>query len=534
MTPEEKREFDQLRQENERHQQIVSALLSTIGDLEATIAELNKRLSDSATSNSELKQQLSEMQQSLDRLLYQLDKRNKKDFGKKTERNPRQAADDSPSELPSGNPAPEKKSNKNENHKKNINLQNLSVVQAKHVVNAKDVQCPTCLIETKVIAETLTSQLDRLRSSIVRLEHHQEVRACPKCKKYIVTASKPEPAFPGALPTAHLLASVIVSKLADGLPNYRQHKIFGRGQATIPRSTQCDWMIAGSLTLEPLYDLLIREVLNSKVIRTDDTWVKIQDRSHPDNMRKGKITPYLGDRQHPYTVIDSSPTQSFDRNREFLRDFHGFVQADAANGFDALFLDGTKTEIGCNAHSRRKYDEAKSVELKACKEVLDIYSKLYDIEKSIKDKDAEERLAQRQQKSKPLTLELRQKLIGLQESLNPQNPARDAVDYTLRHWIALTRFVDDPDFEIDNNDTEQVIKIFVLMRKNSLFFGSDAGARAAAIHLSFIATCLRNNVDPLEYLTDVFTRINSKKTSELGELLPDRWLAAKRKAQPPP
>lgn len=531
MTAEEKR----LREENERHQQTITALLSTIRELEATIAEMKQQLSDSMNSNAEMKQQLVEMQQSLDRLLHTLDKRNKKDFGKTTEHhNPRQFQDGSQSQPHSGNRQGEKKPNKNENHKKNINLQNLAVVRAEHEVDPNDVQCPTCLTETNVIAETLTSQLDRLRSSIVRLEHHQQVRSCPKCKKYIVTASKPEPPFPGALPTSHLLASVIVSKFADGLPNYRQQKIFGRGQATIPRSTQCDWMIAGSLTLEPLYELLIKEVLNSKVIRTDDTWVKIQDRKHPDNMRKGKMTPYLGDRQHPYTVFDSSPTQSFDRNREFLREFHGFVQADASNGFDALFLDGTKTEIGCSAHSRRKYDEAKSVEPEACTEVLDIYSKLYKIEKEIKGKPAEERLAERQEKSKPLTLELHQKLLVWQQSLNPQNPARDAVDYTLRHWIALTRFLDDPDFEIDNNDTEQVIKIFVLMRKNSLFFGSDAGARAAAIHLSFIASCLRNNVDPLEYLTDVFTRINSMKTSELDKLLPDRWLAAKRKAQPPP
>jgi transposase len=536
MSPEEQQEFDRLRKENERHERTIATLQAAIASLEATIAQQQNQLTESINGNAELRKQLFELQESLDKLLFQLEKRRKKDHGKKTERhNPRYAPEsgsnlDQPASA-GGTAADETR--KNRNHKKNINLQDLAVVQEKHVVDPEDVMCPKCQIETDVIGEKLSSQLDRLKSSVVRLEHRMQVRSCSRCKKYIVTARKPEPPFPGGLPTAYLLSSVIVGRFADGLPNYRQHKIFKRERAIIPRSTQCDWIIASSLTLEPLYERLKKRLLESKVVRTDDTWVKIQDRTHPDHIRKGKMTPYLGDKQHPYTVFDASPTQSFDKNKEFLKDFFGFVQADAANGFDALFTDGTRIEIGCSAHSRRNFDEAELVESEACGEVLDIYTELYKIEKQIKGKDPIERLAQRQQKSKPLTLRLHKKLLVLQESLNPKNPAREAAEYTLRHWIALTRFLDDPDFEIDNNDTEQVIKIFVLMRKNSLFFGSDAGARAAAIHLSFIASCERNNIDPLAYLTDVFARINPMKTNELDQLLPDQWAAA-RQAKPPP
>ncbi|MBZ0188468.1 MAG: transposase domain-containing protein, partial [Candidatus Obscuribacterales bacterium] len=85
------------------------------------------------------------------------------------------------------------------------------------------------------------------------------------------------------------------------------------------------------------------------------------------------------------------------------------------------------------------------------------------------------------------------------------------------------RFLEFPDLNIDNNETEQAIKGFVLSRKNFLFAGSNDGGSAAAVHLSFIASCNRNNIDPLDYLTDVFTRINSLKTSELEQLLPNRW-----------
>ena len=92
------------------------------------------------------------------------------------------------------------------------------------------------------------------------------------------------------------------------------------------------------------------------------------------------MPPYLGDKTNPFTVFDYSPTLSFDRNKEFLKSFTGFVQADASNGFDALFKDGTKVEVGCSAHPRRKADEAKDAEPKDCEEILDIYTKLYKIE----------------------------------------------------------------------------------------------------------------------------------------------------------
>jgi transposase len=507
-------------------------LLSVVSQLEQTIAGLRRQLTEAIDGNKELRQQISDLQDKLDRILFQLEKKNKKDFGRKTERhNPRQAENNGDGSSPK---QPDKQENKgkNRNHKKNIKFQNLPVHPQHHKVSEAANICPECKIGTVFVGNKVTSQLEKLKHSLVRLEHLQETRSCPKCKQYVVTADKTQPPFPGALCAAHLLANVVVGKLADGLPNYRQNKIFMREQAIIPRSTQSDWIISGSLTLQPLYDLLKSEVLKSKVIQTDDTWAKVQDRSLESNLRKGKMTPYLGDKQHPYTVFDYSPNQTFARNIAFFSNFTGFVQADASNGFDALFKDGSKIEIGCNAHARRQADEAKSVEEEHCNQILDIYTEMYKIEEYIADKTPEIRLAYRQMKSKPLTIKLRAKLLFLQNELNPSNPLRDYVDYTLRHWIALTRYLDDPDFEIDNNAAERAIKIFVLVRKNSLFLGSDRGGRAAAIHLSIIASCERNSIDPVAYLTDVFERINSMKTSELDQLLPDRWIPPKKTGPP--
>lgn len=535
-----------LRQENKTQRQLIHDLRNQIEELLRQIAALQQRLNEALEGNAELKQQLKEVQQKLDELLFQIGNLNRRDHGPTTEwHNPKQAPaadnDKVSCELMNGDVIKRlkdraTKEKRPRNHKKHINEQQLPVQELPpYLVKAEERTCPNCQVETIFVDHLETSQIDRLINSLVLLQHRQEVRACPKCKEYIVTAEKPCPPIPGSYAGPRLLSSVIVDKVADALPNYRQAKRFLRGNATIPRSTQCDWSIAASLTIEPLYELLKREVLASKVVQTDDSWIKIQDRRLKRKMRKGKITAYVGDRYHPLN-FDFSPDLSFDRNKLVLKDFKGFVQADAANGFDALFEKGSgRTELGCGAHSRRKYwqcaqDEAYEV---VCGEILDIYRDLYDIEKEFRDAEPAKRLAARQDKSKKLTDKLHEKLLGLKDTLPPTNPLMKAVTYTLNHWQALVRFLDDPDFEIDNNPCERAIKQWCLIRKNSLFVGSDAGGKALAIHLSFVSSCNRLGIDPLEYLTDVYTRINSMKLSELEQLLPDRWAKSHASKHPP-
>lgn len=498
--------------------------------LEARHTEIKAQLQEALDGNKSLIALLQDVQAKLDKLIFQRNKRNKKDFGSSNEHhNPSPALTAEASELAAQeiSAAPKQvkpKIKANRNHKKHaLGDENLPVRPVPHKVAADKACCPTCAIDTVFVKNELTYQLERMAISIEKLEHQQEVRACPKCKSYIVTGEKPCQPLPGARCGPRLLASVIVHKLSDGLPNYRQCKIYSRDQATIPRSTQCDWIISASLTLEPLYEIYKREVLKSHVIKTDDTEIKIQDRKHKNKIRKGKMTPYLGDSAHPYTIFDFSPTKSFARNIEMLQNFSGFVQCDAANGFDEIFRDRTKTEVGCNTHSRRRYFEAQLLAVADCQAILDIYTALYDIEQEVKGKKLEEILRARQTRAKKLFDQLRIRILTLHESLNPSHPLMDAVNYTLNHWTALTQYLEDPQLSICNNEAERSIKQFVLCRKNFLFVGSDAGGRAAAIHLSFIVSCERNNIDPVAYLTDVLSRINDLKTSELDQLLPDRW-----------
>jgi transposase len=79
-------------------------------------------------------------------------------------------------------------------------------------------------------------------------------------------------------------------------------------------------------------------VLSSKVVGTDDTPVKVLDRNLPQT-RKGRIWPYVGDRDHPAVIYDYTPTRERAGPEEFLKDFKGLLQADAYVVYDSFFTD---------------------------------------------------------------------------------------------------------------------------------------------------------------------------------------------------
>jgi hypothetical protein len=79
----------------------------------------------------------------------------------------------------------------------------------------------------------------------------------------------------------------------------------------------------------------------------------------------------------------------------------------------------------------------------------------------------------------------------------------------------------------DTNTVERTIRPIALGRKNSLFAGSDGGARHWALVASLVATAKLNGVEPLAWLTDVLERVVSGRTkaTELERLLPWTWQA---------
>jgi transposase len=249
--------------------------------LTGLIEDLRRQLQQALDGNEELLQLLKDLQSKLDVLIVQTKKTKNRKYGKTTEKhNPRPApaASVNQSAANNANQSPPSQKAKLTGIKHIVeNAKNVPHEPIPHRVKAEELICPECNIDTVHVDSLLTQQLEMVSVSLKILDHLQETRACPSCRKYIVTAEKPCAPIPGSYAGPRLLAEIIVSKLDDGLPNTRQEKIFARHNITIPRSTQSDWMQTTADTLSLLHDLQRRKLLESSIIMTDDSFIKIQD-----------------------------------------------------------------------------------------------------------------------------------------------------------------------------------------------------------------------------------------------------------------
>jgi len=359
----------------------------------------------------------------------------------------------------------------------------------------------------------------------------------------VAVARKPAEAIPGSLAGPGLMAQVIVSKGTDHLPLHRLEGIFERQGMRISRQTMDDWWLETAEFLDPLYRLAIRVVLSSHVIHTDDTQVKIRD-AWKKLKHKGSFWTYVGDLLHPLTVFDYTPNHTRDGPAAFLKDYRGYLQADAFNGYDGIYLEspGRIIEVACWAHARRKFHECRRQEPARMETALAWIGKLYAVEKDLRERgqgawqdlaleDRAERIAaERQERSRPLLDGFHAWLEAESPKLLPKSAARGAMDYTLSNWAALSVYPDDGWLNIDNNAAENALRGICLGRRNWLFCGSDRGGRAAAIHFSLLASCKRHGHDPWVYYRDVLARLPAMlpgaSDKELLALLPHRWQPA--------
>jgi hypothetical protein len=201
----------------------------------------------------------------------------------------------------------------------------------------------------------------------------------------------------------------------------------------------------------------------------------------------------------------------------------GKLVTDDFSGYKACFELGV-TEAGCMAHARRKFHELWANHASQIGEqALQFFGKLYEVEREVRDMPADERKAIRQDKSLPIADALHQWLTQQRQKVPDGSATARAIDYSLKRWKALVRFIDDGELPIDNNWVENQIRPIAIGRNNWLFAGSlRAGKRAAAV-MSLVHSARLNGHDPYAYLRDVLQRLPTQPASRVGELLPHRW-----------
>ena len=389
----------------------------------------------------------------------------------------------------------------------------------------------TCGCQLKRIGQDVAEKLDYVPGVFTVERHIRGKWVCAKCET-LIQAPVPAHVIDKGIPTAGLLAQVLVAKYADHLPLYRQESIFARAGLALPRSTLAQWVGQCGVQLQPLVDALRAELLTHSVLHADETPVAMLKPGHGKTHRAylwSYCTTAYNDTRA--VVFDFADSRGGQHARDFLGlpgegGWSGSLVCDDFSGYKACFEMGV-TETGCLAHARRKFHELWANHQSTIGErALRFFIQLYEIEREVRELDALQRKRIRQERSRPVADALHLWLIEQRKKVPEGSATIKAIDYSLSRWQALTRYIDDGDLPADNNWVENQIRPIAIGRNNWLFAGSlRAGKRAAAV-MSLVHSAKLNEHDPYAYLRDVLERLPTQPASRVDELLPHRWQAA--------
>jgi transposase len=406
------------------------------------------------------------------------------------------------------------------------------------VIAPETTACPCCHGAMHVIGEDRSERLDVIPARYQVIVTRRPKYGCRACSGAVVQAPAPARLIEGGLPTERLVAHVLVTKYADHAPLYRQAQMLTRQGITIDRSTLASWVGYAAAELKPLWRLMRDDLLGSTRLFVDETPVPVLDPGRGRTKTGYFWTIARDDRpwggKDPPAVVDTyAPGRGADHALALLKDFSGILQSDGYRAYktvaEARRGDNGITLVHCWAHCRRQFfDIAKEAPAPIAREALKRIAALYDIEAEIRGRSAEDRLAVRQVRSKPLIEALKLWFEQRLAELSRKSTLAEAIRYALNHWSALIRFLDDGRIEIDSNTVERSIRPIALNRKNALFAGHDLGAENWAVLATLIETCKLHGVNPEAYLADVLSKlVNGWPNRRLAELTPWAWQAAR-------
>jgi transposase len=410
---------------------------------------------------------------------------------------------------------------------------NLPRIDRVHDIPEEDKVCG-CGCELSKIGEDVSEKLDIVPAKIRVIRHIRPKYACKNCEglennKSVKIAPAPAQIIPKGLPTAGLLAYILTGKFCDSLPFYRQEKQFIRLGIDIPRQSMCNWAMKAACSCQAILNLLEKEIRGGPLLNIDETTVQVLKEPGRSPTQKSYMWIFRGgDPDKPVVVYQYHPTRSADVAKLFVEEYKGVVQSDGYKGYD--FLDGRYgiLHVGCWAHARRKFMDAKkgskNKKSHSADNALSMIRNLYALEKIARNENytPDELFAMRQKQAKPILKKIKSWLDKRKDSVPPKSLLGKAVNYCLNQWSRLENYINDGHAGIDNNVAENAIRPFVIGRKNWLFSGTPDGAKASALLYSLIETAKANNLEPYAYLRYLFEKLPTTLPGNIEQLLPTR------------
>jgi transposase len=340
-------------------------------------------------------------------------------------------------------------------------------------------------------------------------------------------AAKPRQPIEKSIASPGLLAFVAVQKYDDALPLYRQSEMFERIDIALERTSLARWMVSCGALVQPLINLFTEHILRQAVVHMDETTLQVLDEPGKAPQSQSYLWLLAAFGTAPALVFHYAPTRSQAVPRELLGPQVSALMVDGYAGYNSVCAEYGITRLGCMAHARRRFVEAKAAQPKGktgrADQALAYFQKLYALEAACRELPADERYRVRQAQAWPVLEQLKRWRDKTLLQVPPSSVLGKALNYLVEQWRRLIGYLEDGHYPIDNNAAENAIRPFAVGRRNWLFAKSQAGAKASANLYSLIETAKANGLNPYTYLKHVFTVLpNAQALEDVEALLPWR------------
>lgn len=381
-----------------------------------------------------------------------------------------------------------------------------------------------------LIGEEITETIDYKPGVLIKRRYIRRKYArknADEGQSPVVIGELPNRPIPKAIAEGGLLAHLFVSKYIDHLPFYRQIEIFKRNHGwVIQQSTLNDWFSACCTLLEPLYERLIDQVMDTDYLQADESGIKVLEDEKKGKSHQGYMWVYRNP-LNGLVLFDYRKGRGANGPKERLEHFAGRLQCDGYKTYGSVVKKRTDIElISCLAHIRRKFYDALTHHPQMAQQALAQIQELYAFEREYKEKElpAGQVAQRRKMEAGPVFEQLLAWVMHEQANNLSKGLIGSALLYAKNQLPRLKAYLEDGRIQIDNNLIENAIRPLALGRKNYLFAGSHQGAHRAAMMYSFFATCKTKSINPYQWLKDVLERIGDHPVNQVEQLLPHLWM----------
>jgi transposase len=369
-----------------------------------------------------------------------------------------------------------------------------------------------------------TKKLLKYQPSEWYIEHHiypkYRVNTKDDTSEFISAPMVPS-LFSGSPITSSALARIISLKYNLGLPLYRLERDLKAHDVRLSRQTLSNWSIKASEEYFSYLSLRMKEfLLKEPILHADETTVQVLNHQDGSTNKKSTMWVYRSGsfNPRPLLVYDYQPGRSHVYPLEFLKEYRGYLQSDGYQAYDKLIH---AKRVGCIAHARRKFIEAKEVSnkdtegFKMASTLLKQLNYIMSLDKKARLLSLEDKQIFRSEKQKPVLKYFKQLLIEYQVKVLDRSNLGKAIQYSLNQFESFERVFEDPRLEWTNNNAERAIKPFVMGRKAWLFSNTTRGAQSSASLYSIVQSALENKLHVERYLAYVLDEMTQKTiTSE--------------------